>query len=139
MIGIAVYCLAYVLSQFYRSFLAVLTPILSNDLGMDPTELALASGAWFVCFALFQFPVGYLLDSYGPRRTAGWIFLLFAGSGIALFAFASSPWMVIVAMGLNGIGCSPALMAPMFIFAHTGSPVKFASNVSTFVALGTLG
>jgi len=50
--GIIALCCAYVFSQFFRSFLAVLTPVLSSELGMTPTEFAYASGAWFVMFTL---------------------------------------------------------------------------------------
>ena len=65
----AVLILAYVLSQFYRSFLAVMVTILEIDLGVTPSELSRASGALFVVFALMQFPIGIALDRYGPRAT----------------------------------------------------------------------
>ena len=42
-------------------------------------------------------------------------------------------------MGLIGIGCSPALMAPMYIFVRNYDAAKFASLVSIFIAVGTLG
>ena len=42
-IGIISLVAAYVLSQFYRAFLAVLTPALSTDLGATPEDLASAS------------------------------------------------------------------------------------------------
>ena len=38
-IGIAALILAYVLSQFYRAFLAVLTPVLEADLGASRPSL----------------------------------------------------------------------------------------------------
>jgi len=139
MAGITVLCLTYVLSQLYRSFLAVLAPILTMELGMDASDLANASGAWFLAFAIAQFPVGYCLDTYGPRRTAGYMFTLFAGAGTMLFALASGPSTVILAMGLIGIGCAPVLMAPFFLFARNFSPRKFATYSSSFVALGSLG
>lgn len=139
MAGIAAMCMGYVFSQFFRAFLAVLTPVLQRDLSMTPTELAYASGAWFIAFAAMQFPVGTLLDTIGPRRTAGIIFTIFAGSGIFLFAYASSPLAIIVAMALIGIGCSPVLMAPFYIFAREFSPAQLATLVSTFIAVGTLG
>ena len=139
MYGIIAFCLAYVLSQFFRSFLAVLTPVLTQELGMSLTELSYASGAWFLAFALFQFPVGILLDTIGPRRTGGYIFLIAGGGGILLFSLAQSPTAVIIAMALNGIGCSPALMAPFYIFAREYSAVKLATYSSTFIAIGTLG
>ena len=37
---------AYVMSQFYRAFLAVLAPSLINDLGVTPEDLATAERAW---------------------------------------------------------------------------------------------
>lgn len=45
---IATLTLAYVLSQFYRAFLAVLSPMLTQDLGIPAEVLARASGWWFL-------------------------------------------------------------------------------------------
>ncbi len=56
--GIFLLGLAYVLSQFFRAFLAVLAPVLSRDLGVTPDDLAFASGMWFLAFAAMQIPVG---------------------------------------------------------------------------------
>ena len=67
--GIVVF--AYVLSQFFRSFLAVIAPELSAELGLDPAELGAVSSAWFLTFALAQFGFGVALDWLGPRRTGG--------------------------------------------------------------------
>ena len=66
-IGIAALILAYVLSQFYRAFLAVLAPILAVDLNASAEALAQASGWWFLTFALMQVPVGWAL-LWLPRR-----------------------------------------------------------------------
>ncbi len=139
MAGYAVLALAYVMSQFFRAFLAVLTPVLTAELGMTKPELGLASGMFFMTFAFMQFPVGLLLDRRGPRFTAGLIFPLFAGGGAFLFALAQSGWMVILAMSLIGIGCSPVLMASYYLFAKTGSPARFALFTTWIVAFGTLG
>ena len=66
MAGIAALAVAYVLSQFYRSFLAVLTPALTAELGATKADLSLASGVYFLTFALAQFPIGVSLDRFGP-------------------------------------------------------------------------
>lgn len=139
MSGLAALTFAYVLSQFYRSFLAVLTPALIADLGATKGELSGASGAWFAGFAAAQILVGISLDRYGPKRTAAIILAVFGGGGALLFAFASGPWMVIVAMGLIGVGCAPVLMAASFIFAHTYSPARLGFLISWYVGLGSLG
>ena len=56
--GIAILCIAYILSQFFRSFLAVLSSVLANDIGAQPDDLAYALGLLFFVFAVMQIPVG---------------------------------------------------------------------------------
>lgn len=139
MAGIATLAIAYVLSQFYRSFLAVLTPALTAELGATKAELSLASGAYFIVFALVQFAVGVSLDRWGPRRTVSVMLAVGGGGGAMLFSAASAPSTVILAMALIGAGCAPVLMAPLFIFAKTFAPARFAVLASWFVATGSLG
>ena len=139
MAGLAALAIAYMLSQFYRAFLAVLTPSLITELGATKTDLSIASGAWFMAFALSQFVVGVCLDRYGPKRTAGLLLGICGGGGAFLFAIAAEPWMITVAMALIGVGCAPVLMASMFIFAHTWSPARLAVLTSWMVGLGSLG
>lgn len=137
--GIVVLVLAYGLSQFYRAFLAVLTPALRVDLGMAPEDLALASGIWFAVFAAAQIPVGIALDRIGPRRTAGWLFLAGASGGAALFAVAASPAGIVAAMGLIGLGCAPVLMSTLYIFARSYAPAVFASLAGLVIGLASIG
>ncbi len=126
-VGIITLIVAYVLSQFYRAFLAVMTPALKADLGATPEDLAQASGAWFLVFALMQIPVGWALDNIGPRKVAAGLLALGGAGGAAMFAMASSPDHILYAMVLIGIGCSPVLMASYFIFARLYSPAVFGT------------
>lgn len=138
-LGIFFLVLGYMLSQFYRAFLAVLTPVLKTDIGAQPDDLSLASGLWFLSFALMQLPVGWALDKIGPRRTAS-VLLAFGGAGGALmFAMAQTPLHINIAMILIGIGCSPVLMASYYIFARSFSPSVFATLASSILAAGILG
>lgn len=139
MAGIAALAIGYVLSQFYRSFMAVLTPVLTTELGMTKVDLSVASGAWFAVFALAQFAVGVWLDRFGPRRTASIMLALFGGAGAILFSLAGAPWMVVAAMALIGLGCSPILMSALFIYARNFSPARFAVLASWTIAFGTAG
>ncbi|MCY6380543.1 MFS transporter [Hoeflea prorocentri] len=139
MAGIAALAAAYIFSQFYRSFLAVLTPVLIEELGAGKADLSVASGIWFLTFALMQFVVGISLDRFGPRRTAAFLFAAGTGGGALLFAIATTPLEIIIAMAMIGIGCSPVLMAAFFIFAHHFPAARFAIASSWFVALGTAG
>ena len=137
--GIISLCLAYVLSQFFRSFLAVLTGILGQDIGVAPDDLSTASGLWFLSFALMQIPVGGALDRIGPRLTSAVLFLIGGAGGAALFAMAQSALHVKLAMLLIGIGCSPVLMASYYIFARVYSPRIFATLAATTIGVGSIG
>lgn len=137
--GIVLLCIAYILSQFFRSFLAVLAPSLAADIGMSVDDLALASGLWFLAFSLMQIPVGEALDRIGPKFTAVVLFFLGAGGGALMFAMATLPWHVCVAMMLIGIGCSPVLMASYYIFSREYPPAAFATLASIMIGVGSLG
>ncbi|WP_223421058.1 MFS transporter [Tateyamaria pelophila] len=137
--GIVLLTLSYVLSQFFRAFLAVLVVPLETDLGLGPDILATASGLWFLTFAAMQIPVGWALDTIGPRRTAASLFLIGAGGGSALFAVATSAFHINAAMVLIGIGCSPVLMASFYIFAREYPPIQFATLAAVMIGVGTLG
>lgn len=132
-------CFAYVLSQFYRAFLAVLAQVLKADTGATPEDLAFASGLWFLVFAAMQLPVGWALDHLGPRRTSSVLLLIGGGGGALLFAFATTPMHINLAMGLIGVGCSPVLMASYYIFARSYPPAQFATLAALMLGLGSVG
>ena len=137
-IGIACLFAAYVLSQFYRAFLAVLTPVLKAELGATPEDLAAASGLWFLIFAAMQVPVGSALDRVGPRLTAASL-LLVGAVGAGVFALSSGPLGIKIAMALIGIGCSPVLMSGYYIFARSFPPAVFGTLAGAMVGIGNLG
>ncbi len=137
--GLILLCLAYVLSQFFRAFLAVLSTVLQQDIGTAPDDLAFASSLWFLSFAAMQLPVGWALDHIGPRRTASVLLLIGGGGGAALFAVATSAFQVDLAMLLIGIGCSPVLMASYYIFAREYPPARFATLAALMLGVGSVG
>jgi hypothetical protein len=65
---------AYMLSQFYRSFLAIVAPNLTQELGLGPAELGALSGVWFGTFAFAPSLARCLRRSpersFSPRRRA---------------------------------------------------------------------
>ena len=132
-------CFAYVLSQFFRAFLAVLTQVLETDLGATPEDLAFASGLWFLVFAAMQIPVGAALDRIGPRLTSSVLLLVGGGGGALLFSFATSPAHINVAMALIGVGCSPVLMASYYIFARSYPAAQFATLAALMLGVGSVG
>lgn len=104
------FALGYFLSYLYRVVNAVIAPDLIGELGLGASQLGLLTSAYFLSFALFQLPLGMLLDHYGPRRTEA-LLLLFAALGALVFAFSSSAAGLIVGRALIGLGVSSCLMA----------------------------
>lgn len=137
--GLILLCCAYVLSQFFRAFLAVLSTVLEQDIGAGADDLAVASAAWFFAFAAMQIPIGAALDRLGPRRTAATLLFLGGGGGALLFAMAGTPAHITIAMGLIGIGCSPVLMASYYIFARQFPARQFATLAALILGVGSVG
>lgn len=135
---LVVFLIAYIFSQFFRSCLAVIAADLARDLGLGPAELGHLTAIWFITFSLSQFPIGYLLDRHGPRRTCS-VLMLVAVAGAALFAKATSYAMALTGMGLIGVGCAPILMAALFYFGRRSHPEKFPFYTSIMVGVGNLG
>jgi MFS family permease len=128
----------YILSQFYRSFLAVIAPELSAELHLSATDLGNISAAWFAAFALVQFVVGAALDRIGPRRTVS-VLMLAGVAGALLFSRAHSSGDAIVAMALIGVGCSPSLMGPLYVFARNHTAERFALLSAAMIGFGSIG
>ena len=137
--GLAFLVAGYVLSQFYRAFLAVLAPTLGAEIGATPADLALSSGIWFITFALMQMPVGAALDRIGPRLTVSTLLGVGGGGGALVFALAEGPGAIHLAMALIGVGCSPVLMASYYIFARIYSPAVFGTLAGAIIGVGSLG
>jgi MFS family permease len=129
---------AYTLSQFYRSFLAIVAPELTRDLGLSGAQLAAMSALWAGAFALAQIPIGLALDRVGPRRTVA-LTMLSAVAGAALFALARGPVAAIAAMGLIGIGCAPVLMGSLMVVGRTMPPARFSTMTALIIGIGSTG
>jgi predicted MFS family arabinose efflux permease len=67
------------------------------------------------------------------------LLLLGGGGGAALFALATTPLHINIAMALIGVGCAPVLMASYYIFARDYPPAQFAVLASLMVGLGSVG
>ncbi|KFE36772.1 MFS transporter [Thioclava atlantica] len=138
-VSIACLVAAYLLSQFYRTCLAVLTPVLNAEIGVSAGDLAVSLGLWYAAFALLQIPIGEALDRLGPRRTVGVVLGLGGGGGAAVFAMAQGPLGVHLAMILIGAGCAPVLVGSYFIFARSFAPALFGTLAASMIGVGSLG
>ena len=62
------FALGYYLSYLLRTVNAVISPRLTDELGLSAASLGLLTSAYFLAFGAAQIPVGIALDRFGPRR-----------------------------------------------------------------------
>ncbi|WP_191059509.1 MFS transporter [Geminicoccus harenae] len=136
--SLAALTLAYILSQFFRTSLAVIAPELSRDLDLTTQDLGFLSSVWFIAFAVMQIPVGIALDKYGIRKLVAPMVLV-AALGALLLAMAPNLEVGIVAQVVIGIGCAPVYMGTLVLLTRWYDPARFASLASLVLALGSLG
>lgn len=109
------FALGYFLSYLFRTVNAVIAPDLVRDVGVNSASLGLLTSAYFLAFALFQLPLGVLLDRYGARRVEATL-LLFAAAGALVFARAETLSGLMLGRALIGLGVSACLMAAFKAF-----------------------
>ncbi|WP_035485830.1 MFS transporter [Geminicoccus roseus] len=136
--SLAALTLAYILSQFFRTSLAVIAPEISRDLDLTTQDLGFLSSVWFVAFAIMQIPVGIALDKYGIRRLVAPMVLV-AAVGAILLALAPNLEVGILAQAVIGFGCAPVYMGTLVLLTRWYDPAQFASLASVVLALGSLG
>jgi len=131
-------CFLFVLSQFYRASVAVISPDLMAELALDARGLSLVSAAFFYAFAAMQIPIGLYLDSIGPRITMT-VLTLVAVAGALLFAVGDSLPALVLGRALLGIGMACNLMGTLKLITLWFGPLRFATLSALVVSVGTLG
>ncbi len=128
----------FFLSFLYRSINAMLAPDLVREFGLSPSELGLMTAAYFLGFGLFQFPLGILLDRFGPARVQSSL-LAIAAIGAFLFSVGETVSALSLARGLIGIGVAGALMSSFTAFAIWFPHRHLPLVNGCFMAFGGLG
>jgi predicted MFS family arabinose efflux permease len=117
---------------------AVLAPTLAQEFSLSAGGLGLLSSVYFFSFALFQLPLGLLLDRFGPRKVNA-LLLLVAAAGGAWFAHAESAGAAIAARAIIGIGVSACLMASFTAFVLWYPPERIATMNGVAFSAGAVG
>ncbi|WP_230976183.1 MFS transporter [Pseudothauera nasutitermitis] len=132
------FALGYYLSYLLRTVNAVISPVLTGELGLSAADLGLLTSTYFLSFALAQIPVGIALDRYGPRRVEGALLILTA-LGAAAFAVGESMGSLGLARALIGLGVSACLMGALKGFAMWYPAERQSSMTGFIMAAGALG
>lgn len=104
------FALGYFLSYLFRTVNAVIGPTLVDELGLSAGGLGLLTSAYFIAFAAAQLPLGFFLDSRGPRRTEAGL-LIIAAAGALVFSLGEGLWGLVLGRAMIGLGVAACLMA----------------------------
>src|ERR1700733_8347380 len=129
---------AFLLSNFFRSLNAVLSPYLIADLHLTARSLGLITSVYFFTSAVFQAPLGLFMDRYGPRRVQGALMLL-ATAGVIVFALGRDPIVLILGRAIMGIGAAGALMTCFQAVVLWFPPARWPVLNGWVMAAGGLG
>ena len=129
---------AYVLSYFYGSANAVISPDLARELSLGAGELGFMTSLFYATFAAAQLPLGAALDRFGPRMVVP-AFMLLAAAGSVVFASAHSFAALAAGRALMGAGMAAVLMGSFKAFSLWFPPQRFAAAAGLVMGIGAMG
>lgn len=129
---------AYFLSYALRTVNATLAPYLTHDLSLTSADLGWLSSAYFIAFAVLQWPLGFWLDRYGARRVNAGL-LLIAATGAGLMAIGTTLAVASIGRILIGVGVAACLMAPFSYFRRCYPPERQTQMGLWMLVAGTSG
>ena len=106
------FALVFALCNYYRTVNAVLAPYLIAQLALSAGQLGLLISVYFLVSALFQAPLGLLMDRFGPRRVQA-VLMVVAGIGAIIFALGESWPVLLTGRVIMGIGAAGGLMTSL--------------------------
>lgn len=132
------FAVAYFLSALLRAVTATLAPVFSRELNLQPGDLGLLGGAYFLGFAAMQLPLGRALDRFGAKRVLSALLCL-AVLGCVGAALSESLSMLVAARVLTGVGVAACLMGPLTCYRVLLSPQAQLRANSWMLMTGSLG
>lgn len=136
--GIVLLTFAFILSQFYRSCLAVIAPELQHDFNLSPAGYGALSSCFFLAFAVAQIPVGLAFDRFGVGRPTAWLLGVGAVSAIAFVLAPNATVAMLAQMGL-GLACAPVFMGLLHYASEHLDEKQYMRVVSRSNAPGMIG
>jgi MFS family permease len=137
-IGLWVLCFSYILSQFFRSYVAVIAPQLIDDFRFSPQMFGWFAGAFFLFFALAQIPIGMAFDRFGVRVPTACLMALGTLSA-GVLSWTTDPWIAVASQIGIGLGCAPVFMGLLNHVLAGGAGVQQTRAVTIASAIGMAG
>jgi sugar phosphate permease len=128
----------FFLSQFYRVSIAVIAPLLIEDLSLNTEGLGLISASFFYAFAFTQIPISLLLDKVGARSLMTTLSII-GVMGAIIFSWADAMPVGVAGRILMGAGMACNLMGTFKLLTQWFKPRIFATLIGVVIAIGTVG
>ena len=135
---LAIISTVHMVSHFYWLMFVPLLPSLRDLLGASYVELGFALFVMNITSAVFQAPIGFLVDRFGPR-----LFLIVGvivgAAGFLLLALIPSYWMLLAAVVLVGLGNAVYHPADYSILSAEMSAPRMGRAYAVHTFTGYLG
>lgn len=128
---------AIVINYLDRTVMSAAAPVIASDLHISPQAMGWIMSAFFLSYAFFQIPAGFLADRFGQRKTlagsVAWWSLATAAT-----ALATSPVGLICARMFMGVGeaaaypCNGGITAKWFPDRERGRVTALFDSGSRF-------
>lgn len=114
---LAVLCAAAVVAYVHRGCLAVPKLSIRDDLALSDLQMAQVLGAFYLGYALFQIPGGWLSDRWGTRRTLPACIVIWS-TAVGLMSLAHSFEALLALHVVNGMAQAAIFPCCVKSFSH---------------------
>lgn len=135
---IAMLAATTILSQFYRTAIAVIAPELIQDLGLSARQLGFSNGSFYIALLVAQVGVGVFFDRIGVRITVS-VLSIFMVLGALMHAISTTPEMFIAARFVTGLGCAGSFMSALVLVSGWFPRARWSTVLSWVFGLSQLG
>jgi MFS family permease len=128
----------YFYDYLIQTSYSVLPQAFDDQFNLTTFKYSLLGSMFFYGYTLLQVPAGYLIDTKGIRQTI----IIFCGlcvTGLVLFTFANSYWMLIVGRFLIGAGSAAAFLCATVGFSRWLPQRAFSVAMGLLQLLASIG
>ena len=130
--------LGYFINMVFRSVNAVLSHPIMEDLSLNHLQIGFITSTFVLAFAIFQIPLGLIVDSWGARKTQVSLFIVGA-IAIVLFGMSSSATWLSITRAILGIGMAGSFICAVKAITDRVESEKIPYYTGIILAFGGVG
>jgi MFS family permease len=134
---LAIY-ISIAISYLGVGLVAPLISIVLAEHGANSVIVGLVGTTMFAAFTLASFPIGSLIDRFGPKQFLIWGLVVY-GVSLALFAFINSIMLFFILRFIEGVGAAAISVATETMIGQLSQPHERARRMSYYALSVGLG